>query len=739
MKGKNESERKCPKPLLAAAAVFAALVSAFTLSGCIPMCLNSTDSPIEIEHEYIDTSPYNSAFYDEMVDDYDLIQSLFDTPTADDGIDYTDEYYERRMEGDYIYAAAWGENNIGKGYIAQYLGTEESITLPRKLGDLDILYVSAEAFMDNSTLRTVVIPDGFLSIQLRAFSGCTALEKVDIPESVTSIGPSAFEDCVSLKSIKLPEGIDIIESSAFQNCTSLKELTIPEGVRTIKDFAFKDCTAFKSMDIPDSVTQLERSVFSGCTALKKVTLGKGVTELKQSLFFGCSVLEDVELKGSITTIESSVFTECGFKSFALPDGVASVGTSAFARNKKLQKFTIPASVSSFANSALRGCPQLKQVVVSDDNPYYYAKDNVLFGASDKELIYFPLSYNGEYTIPEGVKIIGQGAFMDCAKLTAVEIPDTVTTLNGDAFRKSGLRAVELPDSVKTIGEAAFADCTQLKSVSMGDRVEDIYPSAFRGCKRLTDIGINGKNAKFVLKDKMLIDTKNDVLLYVLADFSGALVVPDGIKALGEYCCSDCSVTSLTLPQSVETIGERAFYDSQKLGEITFGGKEKTIDTAVFYGCSSLKSVVLPDSVTELGSSVFAECSSLSRIELNEGLTELKSGLFRDCTSLKELIIPNSVTQVERIAENCTALERVVLSKNLTQLGAGAFYECPALTKVYFPATLEFMTNAFNCGTLKQIFYGGSKRDWQIGLRINNPEGYAIRNVEIFYDFDRPNE
>ena len=150
--------------------------------------------------------------------------------------------------------------------VSGYTGTATEVVIPAEVTHEDKTYkvtaIGGYAFLGNSTLTRVTIPEGVTTIEGYAFFVCTSLTKVTIPEGVTHIGNHAFRACKSLTSVTIPEGVTHIGNRAFWGCTSLTNVTIPEGVTYIRNLAFSGCTSLKSVSLPASLTECDQA-FSG--------------------------------------------------------------------------------------------------------------------------------------------------------------------------------------------------------------------------------------------------------------------------------------------------------------------------------------------------------------------------------------------------------------------------------------------------------------------------------------------
>ena len=341
--------------------------------------------------------------------------------------------------------------------------------------DNGVTSIGLNAFSDCSSLTSITIPEGVTSIGDRAFYNCSSLTSITIPDGVTSIGDRAFEDCRKLTSITIPDSVTSIGDSAFSCCSSLISITIPEGVTSIRYGAFYDCSSLTSVTIPDSVTSIGLIAFSGCSSLTSITIPDGVTSIGGNAFYGCSSLTSITIPDGVTSIGGGAFYNCsavryanlgsnGAQSLSLAGYTFRVpGTSYDLRylfsdaeidgleltdaESDITEITIPEGVTSIGGSAFYGCSNLTSV-----------------------------------TIPDGVTSIAGGAFCNCSSLTSITIPDSVTSIGGSAFSGcSSLTSITIPDSVTSIGDRAFYNCSSLTSITIPDSVTSIGKMAFYGC------------------------------------------------------------------------------------------------------------------------------------------------------------------------------------------------------------------------------------------------------------------
>jgi len=235
--------------------------------------------------------------------------------------------------------------------ITGYHGTATEITLPRVVEWLSICKIGDYAFQNNTTLKSVTIPDDHKYIYGSGiFSNCSNLEEVHLPKDLTTLPYEIFSGCTSLKTIVLPETITHLTGFTFANCSSLESITLPEGVDYIGIYAFQNCSNLRHITIPEKVT-----------------------ELTGYNFWGCSSLESVDIRGQITTLGLGTFKDCKkLKSISFAEGLTSIGSIAFSGCTDLSIVTLPESVESIASDAFQKCPFLTFEVKEGSYAHQYA-------------------------------------------------------------------------------------------------------------------------------------------------------------------------------------------------------------------------------------------------------------------------------------------------------------------------------------------------------------------------------
>ena len=412
--------------------------------------------------------------------------------------------------------------------------------------------------------------------------------------------------------IKFDGKVTTIGNYAFYNCSSLASVTIPDSITMIGNYAFDDCSNLESITIPDSITTIGNSAFSGCSCLTNVLItdlsawckidfgNEYANPLSYSanLYLNNQLVTVFVIPSDITEIKSYAFNDCNsLIKLIIPDGVTTIGERAFYYCRSLTSVTIGDSVTEIGNSAFYNCSSLTSVTIGN------SVTSIGYSAFDG------CSSLTSVTIGESVTTIGDSAFSYCRSLTSVTIPDSVTTIGGGVFYNCySLTSVTIGDSVTEIGSSAFHYCSGLTSVTIPDSVTTIGGGAFAYCSSLQEF-----KGKF-------------------AEDNGRILVIDGVLA----AFAPAGLTGYTIPDSVTTIGNSAFYYCNDLTSVTIPDSVTTIGNSAFHYCSGLTSVTIPDSVTTIGEGAFEYCKNLTSITIPDSVTTIGEGAFYECSRLKSV-------------------------------------------------------------------------------------------------------
>ena len=331
-----------------------------------------------------------------------------------------------------------------------------------------------------------------------------------------------------------------------------------------------------------------------------------------------------------------------------------------------------------------------------DGIYY----NLNSSTNEAEVAFYKLSdenanaYQGSVIIPSsftyGVKTynvtsIGSGAFSYCSGLTSIDIPNSVTSIGDYAFFNcSGLTSIDIPNSVTTIGEGVLAGCSSLVSVIInnGNTTYDSRNNCNAIIETATNKLIAGSQNTTIPNS---VTSIGELAFYNCSSLT-SVTIPNSVTSIGNRAFFGCiNLTSVTIPNSVTTIGYSAFESCSGLTSITIPNSVITIEEKVFSGCSGLTSITIPNSVTTIGEKAFSGCSSLTSITIPNSVTSIEKNAFWECSSLASVSIGNGVTSIgESVFSNCSGLTSIDIPNNVTSIGLGAFFGCSGLTSIDIP-------------------------------------------------------
>jgi len=596
--------------------------------------------------------------------------------------------------------------------ITGYTGPGGPVTVPRTINGQLVTALGWWAFAYHTNLSSVVIADSVTDFGWYLFYGCTGLTNVNLPSTVKFIGPSALEGCTGLARMTIPNSVAWIDERAFFGCTGLTDVFIPDSVTRIADQAFSGCTGLRSVTIPTSVNSIGNETFSVRTGLTSLSIPNGVTNFGSGVFSGCTGLTNMAIPDSMAEIPARTFAGCtGLTRWTIPNSVTNVDANAFYGCSGLTNVTIGSGViqiSAFAvevrdfEGSFAGCTGLRSFTVDPLNPAYSSRDGVLFNKSQDTLISWPEGKQGSYVVPDGVVGFADYAFVDCAGLTSVTIGAGVTNISAGGFRtpatfygcvnltnltvdplnpsyssrdgvlfdKGGALLIAYPqakpggyvvpdDVTGTSTGSVFEDCAGLTSVVIGRRMTNV-PS-FSGCTGLTNIAVDPLNPVYSSRDGVLFDKDQDVLLCYSEGRVGEYVIPSGVTDIAGAFAGCAGLTSVTMPQSVTSIGR-----------------------GTFAGCTGLTNVSIPDSVAYIDDSAFEDCTWLTSVTIGKGVTSIGDFAFQGCTGLTNLVIPNGVTSIWSYAfQGCSSLASLTIGNGVTSLGEDMFVGCSELRSAFF--------------------------------------------------------
>ena len=553
----------------------------------------------------------------------------------------------------------------------------------------------------------VTVPDEYkkkpvTEIAENAFANCNDLTSIEIGANVTKIGQKAFYKCANLTGVVLGEKVGSIEESTFEECRKLETVTIPASVKSIAKKAFYFCLELKDVNYTGTASD-----WAGIDFYYHV----GYNSLEISNPLSDNAIYVVGNNTASATHESRNLKIGGeLLTAANVSGVDTVSPFAFYGYAALKSVTIGGSVAEIGEYAFYKCEGLTTLQFSGAN----------------------------------LKKIDECAFLSCAKLQSVSLPDSVKRIEKQAFDSCrALTTATLGDGVTYIAYGAFMGCDNLSELTLGSSVAEICEAAFYNCEALTSVTIPsstifiGKDAfwatgltsaTFENKNGWIANKDEAISSEQLSDVANAAKLLTTSVLLKGYADTDWEQ-----PTPYYTLSsDKTYYIVSNNGvvsrsEIVIPEKynEKPVRALADYafrGCKSLVSISLPYCMMKIPTSAFENCTSLESIEVRSALSgefeqvyassggilynadyskviyvplgitkvtlngsTIADGLFRNNTNLKQVVIGDNVTRIgESAFYNCSNLKSVTIGANVKEIGEYAFFGCELLTEIILP-------------------------------------------------------
>ena len=176
--------------------------------------------------------------------------------------------------------------------------------------DYVVTGIAANAFMNNTSITSVVLPETITTIGSQAFSGCTQLKTINFPANLERIENSAFYNCRMLTEANMSDNITYIGTQAFQQCQNLKSVNIPKNITMIYDLTFSNCINLTEVEIPSNVRTIGYEAFYNCYNLDSVKFNNGLQRIQNMAFYNCYSLTEIELPATVTQLQGQTFYRC---------------------------------------------------------------------------------------------------------------------------------------------------------------------------------------------------------------------------------------------------------------------------------------------------------------------------------------------------------------------------------------------------------------------------------------------
>lgn len=502
-----------------------------------------------------------------------------------------------------IITQALAESFTVNGVVYRITGTGVAVNNLAKDNNLNgIVYVPEEVQYGSTTYKVTSID---------YFGGNEDIREISLPGTIKIKADYTFQNCNNLQTVKLGEGISYVSNSMFYNCTALKNVSLPNSLQNIGSSAFGACTSLKSLQLPKALESLGNGAFSGCESLSNIELPESLQTIGVLCFNGCDKLSTIKVspanpyfstdgKAIFNKDKTVLYTAIPVTSYNIPSTVRELRYYAFSNQKDMTSATLPEGLVSISSYAFSGCSKLEHLVIP--STVDSIGDHAFYGCSALQQINIPqgiknladavLSGTGIKTldIPSSVNYIGEGAFRNCESLQSIKLPEGLTLLNYELFDGcKQLSDIQIPSTVTTIKNSAFNDCKALKTITLPASLSTFENSLwsensiFSGCSALKSIMVEAGNKYFESDGTALYNKAKDTLI-----------------------CFPAGVTGVVVPQSVKTIGEKAFCC-----------------------CDSLQNIMFEDGVSDLviEQYAFQNCKNINRLVITSGIKETKYGAF----------------------------------------------------------------------------------------------------------------
>jgi len=356
------------------------------------------------------------------------------------------------------------------------------------------------------------------------------------------------------------------------------------------------------------------------------------------------------------------------------------------------------ATDSVINAQTTGTPGLSYTLINNGTEYSVAR-----GTADAANVVIPATYNGRpvteiaSAINYGEHII-DGSFANYYEMTSITIPNSIKKIGEYAFFSTSLFNITIPDSVTSIGNNAF-EFSNLRIITISKSVTSIGSGVFGFCSSLTNIIVDANNPNYSSQNGALYNKEKTQLIKVPEVISGNFTIPNSVISIDDSAFYRCrNITSITIPEGTTNIGNFAFNE-----------------------CSKLTSITIPNSVVKIGQWVFSDCESLTNAVLGSGLTYIGICMFTKCKNLMSITIPNGVTSIGVQAFSATGLRSITIPDSVKIIEDWAFY-CDNLVSVTLGSIAQnnFYENAFN-GNLRTVYFntGSGAGTYTRAIRSDN--------------------
>lgn len=692
-------------------------------------------------------------------------------------------------------------------------------------------------------LEEVVIEEGVETISMGAFSGNKALTSIQLPESLKEIGSRAFEYCDAITLIKVPSNVEKIDVCAFLGCTNLETLDfgLNSKIKLLPTELIYNTTSLVNLTIPnvDGFTEkiglgnnIENIYYQGTlldwfkyefssaeynpmyyaehfyylengeyVELTSLTIPESITDISAYAFYGFENITELNLHRNIKSVGERAFSGHSAAELVILKEIETIGNYAFGgsslRNLTIEKYN--STIADYAYTIIGSVAYIETLTV----------ESGLLGVGDlnkfASLVNLSIYSLGSYT--NDTVVIG-GLFgtsvTDASKYYTVSQKAASTTNTYKTFYiPNTLKSVEVTSGY--IYDDAFKGLSSLTKVSLGSGIQRVDSGAFENCSNVSEFYYNVKALENAEGRYSSFGKNNGLTVYIGDDvetipeyFMGSTHINytyvtsvifgenSKVKKISKNAFAYCdNLTSIVLPDSIETIEENAFQYCTRLTKIVLPANLTSLGKYAFDNNSLLKEVVINDLLAEIPQYAFSTCTQLTKLTLGKSLSKVAFLAFTGDTKLydvyyngdvvdwcniefngteiqtyadelyfknaqdeyelvKDVVIPESVTELKNyVFSGYKALSSIELHDKLTSIGKLAFDGCENLLMIYiYDSTTVVESNAFrNCKNLTiyceaESLPTGWKSDWNPSNRpVVFNAGSIIEHEGMTYSYD----
>ena len=587
------------------------------------------------------------------------------------------------LSGDVV---SWGRVENASGYVVHIVGshfdvtvsvTETSYSLLPKLNKDGAFDVTVRSVGDNVTYKD----SHYSAEKITYYCGKISATVLEFSKVDGGYGVTGFKENHSASFLKIPSIVDgtpvvSICENAFCSDDAIIELYIPDSVKSLDKNCFSNAKWLESVCFFGGNVQIGEETFGNCDRLERIVIKDGSVSIgKRAFKNSVNVTFDEDTFNHIVSIGEEAFLKSSEdlrEEIVVSDSVVSVGARAFTKFFP-QRIVIGASLRDIGDDAFGFLKNLREIVVSKDNPYLEVSGKCLIDKTKNKVV---IGLPGA-KIPSTVTAIGVAAFQYRTDIEQLTLSPNITEIGERAFANcTNISYLSMSDNLKIIGKEAFKECESLTSVTLGKGITEVSEGAFESCSSLGSVTM----------------TKEVISLGKIA-FRGCyslkkVTFSDTLTTIGENCFRGCmALESVEIPKSVTKMGEGAFASCISIVSIAIPDGVTCIESSAFYNCAKLSSVKLPDGLTVIEGFAFFGCVSLTSIDFNAKLTTIKQGAFWN-SGLTKVNIPDNVTTVEARAFASCPITSVRLPKNLAGFEADVFYNCVKLEYIETALSLK---------------------------------------------------